>query len=206
MTNAWITAFIALAVVVVLLGVVVLGLLRQLAPLIEQSQELLSTSARRLTIGGLPPGSTLPAFSADDVRGARITEEDLHAGTTVVLFLQDGCAACADLVDRLETGDVPDVGARLVVVSSSVEAGQRLAHSDEVTVVVDTERSAARAFESVVSPQAFVLDKDGRVLASATPNDWDGLSSVVNAAKGGDRKIDIPAASTPSRNAKEVIS
>lgn len=206
MTGMWIFAFISLAAVVVLLAVVVLGLLRRLEPLMEQSQMLLSASARRLTIGGLPPGSTVRPFAAHDVRGAPFTDLDLRGATNVVLFLDDGCAACDRLFQRLETGRVPDVRAPLLVVTNTVEGGRRLALSDDVTVVVDGDRLVARAFESAVSPQAFVVDGYGRVLASETPTDWDQLASVVTAAKGGDLGTDPSAAYVPSRNAKEVIS
>lgn len=206
MTSAWIVAFVALTVLVVLLTVVVLGLLRRLGAVIEQAQSVLAASARRLMIGGLPPGSTVRPFAADDTRGSAFTELDLRGVTNVVLFLDDGCTACDRLVERLEAGHVPDVGAGLVVVSSTFEGGQRLASSVDVTVVVDSERSAARAFESVVSPQAFVVDEHGRVLANGTPTDWGDLVSIVAAAKRGDRVTDIPAASLPSRSVKEVIS
>jgi peroxiredoxin len=205
MTTPWIVAFVAQASLVVLLGLVVLGLLRRITPLIEESQELLTTASRRLTIGGLPPGATVPRFEADEIGGGNVTDEDLREEQSVVLFLDDGCAACERFVADLESGGVPDVHARLVVVSNVREAAERLARSKRVTIVVDDERSVARAFESVVSPQAFVVDEQGMALTSGTPNTWDEMRQLVDHARGGGRRSNATAASVASNNMTDEI-
>lgn len=205
MTAPWIVAFVALASLVILVAFVVLGLLRRIAPLIEQSQELISAASRRLTIGGLPPGATVPRFEADEIGGGVFTDEELRNEPSVVLFLDDGCAACERLVADLESGSALDVHARLVVVTNTREAAGRFASSDRVTVIVDDERSVARAFESVVSPQAFVVNEHGRALASGTPNTWDEMRHLVDEARGGGRRSNVTAASVASSKAKEVV-
>lgn len=203
MTTPWIVAFIALAALVLLLGLVVLGLLRRITPILEESQELLSASSRRLTIGGLPPGATVPHFEAVEIGGGVFTDEDVRQ-QSVVLFLDDRCTACERLVADLEAGVIPDLRAHLVVVSSAREAANRLVRSDRVTVIVDDERSVARAFESAVSPQAFVVDEHGMALASGTPNTWDEMRQLVDEGRGGGRGSSVAAASVASSNVKEV--
>lgn len=205
MTTPWIAAFVALAAFVVLIGLLVLGLFRRITPLLEESQELIASASRRLTIGGLPPGATVPAFTAEEVDGGVFTQDDLRGELSVVLFLDEDCAACDGVVADLRSGYAPDIAARLVVVSSAREAAERLARSSNVVVVVDDERSVARAFESVVSPQAFVVNADGMVQTSAMPNTWEELRQLVDSTKGGGRRSNVTAASPTPTNAKEVV-
>lgn len=198
MTTPWIVAFVALWALVVLLGLLVLGALRRLVPLIERSEELVSSAARSLTIGGLAPGGSVPSFTAEDIHGATFADTDFEEAPTIILFLEPACKACELLVRDLQEGQVPDLGARLVVVSSDRAEAERLARSSEVMVIVDGDRSVARAFQSAVSPQTFVVDEHRMVLASGTPNEWDELRRLVMAAKGGDRESDVPAAAVAS--------
>ena len=204
MTNAWIAAFVVLASLVLVLGLVVLGLVRRITPLLEESQELIASAARRLTIGGLPPGSTVPPFSAGEVGGGVFTQHDLRDEPSVVLFVDDECVACERLVADLRAGLAPELSARLVVVSSAHQSAEQLARSNHVTVIVDDERTVARAFESVVSPQAFVVDDEVLVRTSGTPNTWDEMRKLVEHARGGGRRSTITAASIALSNAKEV--
>lgn len=188
MTTPWIAAFVGLSVVVVMLGLLVLGMLRRLAPLIERSEQVLSTAERRVAVGGLPPGTAVPAFVAEQVEGAAFSASDLRGTTTIVLFLDSDCKACEELVADLVHDRVPDIGAPLVVVSDERAEARTLARSTDVVVLVDEDRSLATAFETRVTPQAFVLS-DGRVRASGTPNNWESMSNLLaSTTKGGDRE------------------
>lgn len=198
MTAPWIVAFVALWVLVIALGLLVLGTMRRLVPLLERSQEVISSSARRLAIGGLPPGTSVPPFTAQGITGATFVDTDLRGSTAIVLFLGSGCMACERLVDDLEHGRVPDLGARLVVVSDDRAEALRLGESAEVTVLVDENRTLARLFESAAAPHAFILDEHGTVLANGTPDEWEGLRHLFVTAKGGDRESDRAAAAMSS--------
>lgn len=204
MTTPWIVAFVALAALVILVGLLLLGLLRRITPLLEESQELIGSASRRLTIGGLPPGATVPAFAAEEVGGGVFTQDDLRGEPSVVLFLDDGCAACEGLVADLRSGYAPVLGARLVVITSSRETAAQMNASARIRVIVD-EGSVAQAFESVVSPQAFVVDEHGLVRTSGTPNAWDELRQLVDSTKGGGHRLNVTAASVASSNVKEVV-
>lgn len=142
---------------------------------------------------GLPLGATVPSFAAEDVGGATFTEADLRGSTSVVLFLGSSCGACERFVRDLQAGGVPELGARLVTVAIDSDSRRELSQSAE-TVVVDENRSVARAFESNLVPQTFIVDEHGTVLASGRPNDWDGVRHLVATAKGGDRQSDVAAA------------
>jgi peroxiredoxin len=194
MTTAWIAAFIALWAFVVVLALLVLGTLRRIVPVIERSEEVIASAAKRLAIGGLPPGTTVPPFTGDEIGGAKFTELDLRGSTTIVLFLGSGCRACEHLVRDLELKQAPEVGARLVVVSGSPAEARLLASSADVTVLVDEERELARAFESAVAPHAFVIDEYGVVVSSGVPSDWNDVQHLGSTTGGGDRRPNIAAA------------
>ena len=122
-----------------------------------------------------------------------------------MLFVDQGCAACDALVEDLRHGDVPaDLGARLVVVSGDREQAESFELAG-VRVIVDDDRVIARAFQSVVSPQAFVVNGYGMAVTSGTPNTWREVDELIAAARGGGRMAEIAAASVASSNAKEVM-
>lgn len=205
MSSAWIVAYGALALLVLLLGLLVLGLMRQIVPVLESTREVLSAAAQRVIIGGLAPGSTVASFVADATDGTRFTEDDLAEEASIVLFLENDCAACGRFVRDLASGNVPRLDARLIVVSNDRSAARQLDHSGVATVLVDEARLVAQAFESAVSPQAFVVDKHRRVLAVGMPTTWDELRALVEPAKGGDHELTLAAAAVASRQAKEVV-
>lgn len=150
--------------------------LRRLIPLIERSQATLSAAARSVAIGGLSPGSRVPPFGVEAVDGGLFTEADLGQAPSIVLFLESRCKACDNFVKDLEQGRVPEVGVRLVVVSSDRREADKLARSGDVTVVVGEDPSLALAFHSRVSPQDFLVDESGVVMASGTPSEWESLA------------------------------
>jgi hypothetical protein len=197
MTMPWVVAFVALWLVVMLLGLLVLGTLRRLGPVVERSEELLSSAARTLTIGGLPPGATVTPFEAERGDGTAFTSDELLESATAVLFLEPDCSACEDLVNEVDRAHDFPLDVRVVIVSSDRGEAQRLAVQTDATVLVDDDHSIARIFQSVVSPQAFVLDEYGTVKASGTPNQWDELRRLVTTAlKGGECAAEVAAANT----------
>jgi len=192
MNGIWIAAFVAFASLVLLLGLLVLGTLRRITPLLERTEESLQTAATA-SLGGLPVGARVPPFEARDTHGASFTDGDLLGATSLVLFVGPSCRACERLVEDLRAGSVPYLGARLFVVPDSADLAPELDRTTGITVLVDTERTLARAFEMRVVPQAFVVDVHGVVLAAGRPNSWDEVQSLL-ATEGGDRDSDIAAA------------
>lgn len=190
MSAAWITVVAVLWAFVIVLGSVVIGILRRIAPILERAE---ARGAETPSMTGLPIGSPVPVFAAQEVDGRAFTEAELGGSRTLVLFLGSSCQACDRFVFDLEAGATPDLSdTKLVVVSDADDAGA-IAESAEVTVVLDVARSVADAFESNLVPQAFVVE-DGKVAASGRPNDWDGLRNLLNDAKGGESRLDVAAA------------
>jgi hypothetical protein len=198
MSGAWIAAFLALWLFVIVLGFLVLGTLRRLVPVVERSESTLLAAAQSRSSTGLRPGTTVTAFSANEIGGDRFTDADLRGSTTILLFLGSSCQACEQFVRGIRAARVPNLGARLVVIVDDAHEGQELS-AGGATVLVQENHSITRAFENDRVPQAFVIDKDARVHASGWPNDWDGLQNLVTGAeKGGGRNSNAAAAAVAS--------
>jgi hypothetical protein len=193
-TGLWLAAFVALWVLVTFIGLVVLGTLRRVTPLIEAA-EAAATSATTASLGGLLVGSRVPAFTAETVDRQVFTEMRLETGRSGVLFLSRSCDACERLADDLARGEVPpDLGVPLIVVSDEATSASEFSRSVDVTVLVDERRVVADAFDVRIVPRAFVVGERRLVLAAGRPNDWDGLRSLISTAEGGDRLADLTTA------------
>jgi hypothetical protein len=194
MSGPWIAAFVALWALVIVLAFLVLGTLRRMAPLLERTEARLAAATQRAEPSGLQPGAIVPAFEAEVFGGGRFTDADLHGARTILLFLGPSCQACERLVDDLDTGRVPELRARLVVVAHDADEAAGFA-AGGVTALVQDDRSLARVFESDRVPHAFVIAEGGTVLASGSPNDWEGVQNLLrDSEKGGGRESDIAAA------------
>lgn len=193
MSAPWIATFTTLFGLVVLLGLIVLGMLRRLIPLMEQAEERLGEALA--TPSALPAGSAIPPFEAKMVDGATFTDLDLRGPSTVVLFVGIKCGACRRFVEDLENGKAPALEERLIAVSDGEEDGHRLARSSDVLVVLDEDRSVARAFKSEIVPHVFVVE-DGVVLANGRANDWSGIEQLLTGAKKGGGYLRDAAAET----------
>jgi hypothetical protein len=188
MTTAWIVAFATLCILVLALGVIVLGLLRQALPLIEQSQALIDGVRTRMRRFGLPAGMIVPAFTAETISGATLTDRDLGGRATAILFLSRTCPSCEQMFRDLAAGHVPDLGVSLVAVVDEQNAVELSAAEDAGVPVISQRRGSISAvFESDRVPHCFVLDEDAVVRATGSPGSWTDVLDLVSAAgKGGD--------------------
>lgn len=122
----------------------------------------------------------MPAFEAIDVNGSFVT--DVEPPRAVVLFLGVDCPPCQRLVRDIRLRGVAsaDMPHELIVVLSdpSEAVALRLEEEPGVQVLFQRDRSLSRAFETTVTPHAFVVEK-GRVLASGTPNSLEGIRALV---------------------------
>ncbi len=195
MTAPWISAFAALWILVVVLGLLVLGTLRRIVPILERLESQTPAISADAAPRGLPRGRPVPEFEASQASGDRFGISDLRGSPSFVLFLSEECRACARFVRDLAKDRVPELGAKLVLVVDDATLALELARAEGVTVLVQQDREIAEVFDSNVHPHAFALDAGGVVLASGTPNDWMRLRRLrESAAKGGESKPDLTVA------------
>ena len=103
MSAAWIAAFLALWVVVILETVLVLGLMRRVWHLAQEAQLLITGPGFDLAVGGAPAGAAIPAFHVTDAEGRPLSSADLFAMPAVALFVERGCGPCRELARELSS-------------------------------------------------------------------------------------------------------
>lgn len=187
MSGAWIAAFLALWAVVLLLGLLVLGLLRRIGPVLERA-EFVASSAVGPGIG-LPLGTTVPDFELSLANGEAISAADLRGRPYVLLFVSSGCAPCRGLAAEIRTREGPAPLADLIVVAAESDADAALTDAPYATLAFQSGRAVSDAFGTSATPHAFAVDTSGTVVASSFPNTLDHLEALAReASRGGDRQ------------------
>lgn len=178
MTGEWIAVVVALWLVVIVLAVTVLGLLRRVEAL---SDRPLGFSRPGHPLGGLPPGGVVGPFQAVDPRGQEWSALPV-TGPAVVLLTAPGCAPCESLLLALGADDVQPLAIPLVVVTSDNEAGRALTAPAWSLVLYQRGTSVFEAFQTIATPQVFLLGSDGRVVETTIPGTTDDLRTLTDHA------------------------
>jgi hypothetical protein len=182
---------------VVILGLMVVGLLRRVAPLMDRCQAMLDIAILHVRHSGLPAGSLVPAFMADDVHGGIFTDVDLHGSRSVILFLSSTCSSCDRLFGDLRAGRAPELDAQLVVVTADASDATALAAgTPSARVLVQRSDAVSRAFASDRTPHAFVVDGDAIIRASAMPTSWEEILAFLGPLEGGGGPVESLTAAT----------
>lgn len=180
---------VVLTCAVVLIGALVIGILRRVTPIIEQTVKTLEDASFRAHVLGLPAGAVVPAFMAD-TRSRRVLQR-----------LRTSRRTLCHCVPRFEV-----LVLHLALRQPRNGQGSGLRHPSRCRhkrrrrwTPPDSSRwkprgrprpasrAVARIFETARTPHAFVLDSDLRVVTTGSPVTWDDVSELVRVAdmKGG---------------------
>ncbi len=119
----------------------------------------------------LAPGTRVPDFETMTVDGGQVSLADLRGGRSLVGLFSTGCEPCRDQVPLfaglVEAGDGPGQ-ALAVVVGPAEEAAEFVAHFDGKLPVAREggHGPTATAFSARAFPAIYLLDAEGRVVAS----------------------------------------
>src|SRR5262249_53905980 len=97
----WSVSYITLWVLVLSLGLLVLGLLRQFSLLTWRIEQIQATVPSRVGRDGLGLGTAAPSFSLKDIHGADVRLQDFANHKVLVVFTQPGCGPCNQVVPQL---------------------------------------------------------------------------------------------------------
>lgn len=186
---------VGLALVVLVLGVLVAGLLRSHAEILKALHELgagleLDRSAGPVpvTIDGVVPPRANGSAAPDTLVGATLDGESvaysLESGATLLAFLSSGCTTCQAFWSAFATG-TPTVpaGARLIAVVRDLdeESESELRSRRPATVPVVASTSGWDGFDVPGSPY-FVLVQDGRITGEGSGASWPQVSNLLSQA------------------------
>lgn len=167
MQGIWLIAFLVQWALLLLLGLLVIGALRQLS-VIQQRWRMAAPPITSLEVGDVLPDLHLP-----DRDGSIVSVSDhLKQRGGVILFLSGTCAACRAVLEQLEALDSRDVTGRgivLVMVGDIAEARRLLqAHprlASSISVIFDVEGAAMRRLSLIAVPTGLIVDERRRLVS-----------------------------------------
>lgn len=186
MTSGWVAAFVTLWFVALLSLVLMLGMLRRISPVLEEVQSWLRDGGFMLGPNqGLTRGAEVPSFTALDEMGEPLRSEQLWGEPAVFLFIEPGCGPCEQLAEGLQAIDGAAKDA-ILIVTDNTEKGRSLGLKTGAKVLLQSGRRVSTAFRTSITPHAFSIDADGRVVDRRVPGSVDDLLQLAEVSRGGD--------------------
>src|SRR5438552_1693700 len=127
MDTVWLISYLALWLVVLLLGFLLLGTLRAFGLLRWRLEQLEATTPSRLGRGGLKPGKKAPDFSLPSTEGAAVALHDWAGRQVLLVFTQSGCGPCQRIMPELNRLQEAGAYQVLVVNNGDVETARKFA-------------------------------------------------------------------------------
>jgi thiol-disulfide isomerase/thioredoxin len=167
MPVGWAIAVVVLWVAVAALAVVVLGLSRQITPVLER----VAAHQGGLGLGnqGPPVGDPVPHFAARDTAGELVDDQNLRGHPVLLLFLSTGCGPCEELAGEIRRADLGTLATQLIIVTRpdgptvlGIPAGLR--------VVTESQNEVSDPLAVIGLPFAIAIDSNGIVKAAQMLN------------------------------------
>jgi thiol-disulfide isomerase/thioredoxin len=199
MSAPWIAGFVALWVGFLALAVILLGLLRRMSPILERAEAQIGVHGGKGSFGGAPVASAVAPFQLVDATGRTALSRDSVEEPTLLLFVAPGCGPCEQILGALD-----GVGERVENVPFHVvaEEGEGTFEAPPgVSLLYERDHGASTAFQTIVTPHAFVVDQGGLVLDQRIPGSADDLRQMALRQRG-DNESDGHAAHTHSRSSE----
>jgi methylamine dehydrogenase accessory protein MauD len=199
MPELWQATYIVLWAFVLLLGIVVIGLARQLA-LLHARLGSRGTVLQRADYGGLPKGVPAPRLDGHDVvTGATFRLDDYRGRDVLLAFVRPNCAACDSLIEALARSDLRDTQDTIVITSpdrgSTVDKAA-IVRGRRVVSALDRDGRVARDFAVELVPMVYLIDSDGRIAATGIAN----TASQIEVMLYSQRPLEFIAHSRASRD------
>jgi hypothetical protein len=171
MPVGWALAVVVIAVALVVLAVLMLGVLRQVAPLLEAVSAQLGASPGHqstMRLPGLTVGNALPPFTARDAQG-KVTNDNLRGRSVILAFLSAGCRPCQLIAGQLAAEGTGDLTGRLLVVTAEGEPAA-LGLPPDVPTLIEDNHEVSDALTLLGTPFAIAVDAEGTVRGMTVPN------------------------------------
>jgi methylamine dehydrogenase accessory protein MauD len=189
MNTLGLASLIVLWVVVLFLGFLVVGLLRNLGLLSWRLEQLEAVTPRRLGRDGLKRGTRAPDFTLPGVEGKEIALHDYAGRKVLLVFTQAGCAPCHAIVPELNRlqrqGDVQV----LVVNHGDREAGAPWGPAVQARfpVLLQRDWQVSRRYQVFATPFAFLVDEQGVITSKGVINNRQHIQFLLAGARSGAR-------------------
>jgi methylamine dehydrogenase accessory protein MauD len=181
-SGVWLASYLVLWLVVLVLAFLLAGSLRQLGLM---QLRLGDDPGALITDMGLERGAQAPDFVAQDSEtGEPVTLSELPPAPRLLVFASPGCLSCRELMPGLNEVRKTRKGEFdfLVVCRGDVESCRAFGRMNrlEAPMVVDTNGQIEKDYMVTLTPFAYLLDHEGRVVIRGVANDWRQLESLLD--------------------------
>jgi thiol-disulfide isomerase/thioredoxin len=188
MSGPWIAGFVALWIGFLALATIVLGLLRRMSPIVERAEAQLGVHGGRGGFGGAPVASAVAPFQLVDSSGRTALSRESVEEPTLLLFVAPGCQPCEQILHGLDGVGERYEGVPFHVVVEEGEGGVEAPPG--VSLLYERGHAASAAFQTIVTPHAFVVDHGGLVLDQRIPGSAEDLRQMALRQRGGGEPAD----------------
>lgn len=189
MTGWWLTSYVALWILVLLLAALLLGTIRELG-IVRGAAKAPDPGQiagyRGPEDNGPPLDSPLPHRVFEGANSYGPLDLGSFAGEerNVLMFMTPTCMGCQLAVEALNAlvsdGGIPGVRAAVILSGEEVPARSFLnVFPLHMPVIFDTDRSVSREFGVHVAPTGLVYNREGRLVSKGTPSCWDELVALL---------------------------
>ena len=182
MSGVWLASYLVLWLVVLVLAFLLAGSLRQLGLM---QLRLGDDPGALITDTGLERGAQAPDFiAADSETEEPVRLSQLPAAPRLLVFASPGCLSCRELIPGLNEVRKTREGEFdfLVVCRGDIESCRAFGRMNrlEAPMVVDTNGQIEKDYMVTLTPFAYLLDHEGRVVIRGVANDWRQLESLLD--------------------------
>ncbi len=182
MSGVWLASYLVLWLVVLVLAFLLAGSLRQLGLM---QLRLGDDPGALITDTGLERGAQAPDFiAADSETEEPVTLSQLPAAPRLIVFASPGCLSCRELIPGLNEVRKTRQGEFdfLVVCRGDIESCRAFGRTNrlEAPMVIDTNGQIEKDYMVTLTPFAYLLDHEGRVVIRGVANDWRQLESLLD--------------------------
>jgi methylamine dehydrogenase accessory protein MauD len=186
MVSGWLLSHLALWLVVLFLGFLLLGALRNNAILCWRLDQLEATTPSKINRNGLKPGVEAPGFILPDTAGNQVSLQDFAGRTVFLTFTQSSCRPCRAVMPELEKihkkGEI-----QIVVINNGHLAATRDWTRElgvSYPVLVQQRYEISKRYEVYATPFAFLIDERGVIVSKGLINNRQHIDLVLSGDPG----------------------
>ena len=182
MSGVWLASYIVLWLVVLALAFLLAGSLRQLGLM---QLRLGDDPGALITDSGLERGVQAPEFvAAHSETEQPVSLYELPQVPRLLVFASPGCLSCRELIPGLNEVRKTRSGEFdfLVICRGDIESCRSFGRMNrlEAPMVIDTNGQIEKDYMVTLTPFAYLLDHEGRVVIRGVANDWRQLESLLD--------------------------
>jgi methylamine dehydrogenase accessory protein MauD len=184
MSPWWLVSYVALWLLVLLLGFLLLGALRALGLQGWRLEQLEATTPSRVGRNGLKPGAAAPDFTLPGATGGEVALRDFAGRRVLLVFTQSGCGPCKRVMPELNR--LQAAGELQVLVVNNGEPKETRAWAAEARarfpIAVQDRYSLSRRYEVFATPFAFLIDERGVIASKGIVNNRQHINYILDGA------------------------